>query len=177
VRVNATPGAAGPCDNLLLVSTGYHLILAHLVACDPRWAGRSALVFTGAREQVAAFYEAMREAGCAPFDEVTYAPLQIGGSKPAGERRRWHALAALESRLRPRRLFVFNDQAADVQALCRRVARRGGAVLCGEDGGCAYSSRSFAQPRRRRLGRMLRFGPWVENPRAIGTTRRVQAPL
>src|SRR5690606_18513707 len=54
---------------------------------------------------------------------------------------------------------------------------RGAHTFCGEDGGAAYSSRSWAAPWKRHLQRVLRFGPWIENVAASGSSRHVEVFL
>lgn len=175
--MNLSPLPRERFDNLLVVSTAYHLILAHLVARDARFPGRSLLVFTGARAQIMALCGALQEAGGGAFDGVLHVPSESGAAEPTRERRRWRRFAALDAVLRPARVVIFNDQTADLQGLCRRAAARGAATYCGEDGGCAYSQRSWAAPWKRHLGRVLRFGPWVQNLAAVGATRHVQTVL
>lgn len=165
----------GPFDNLVVVSTAYHLLLAHLLAGDARFAGRTLLVFTGAREQVAALHQAMTAGGCAPFDAVAYLPRTSKTLRRERQRARW--FGALDAALRPARVVIFNDQTPDLQYLCRRAGARGARTFCGEDGGCVYSQRSWAAPRRRHLARLLWFGPWVQNRDTVGDTRGVGAVL
>lgn len=165
----------GAFDNVVVVSTAYHLLLAQLLPGDARFAGRTLLVLTGAREQVAVLHQAMTDGGCAPFDALTFLPRT--GKTLRAERQRAGWFAALDAALRPARVVIFNDQTPDLQFLCRRARARGAQTFCGEDGGCAYSQRSWAAPRRRHLARALFFGPWVQNRAAVGDTRAVGAVL
>ena len=160
---------------MVVVSTAYHLVLAHLLPGDERFPGRTLLVLTGRREQIARVREAMTAADCHPFDAIESTTAE-GPDVPAELARR-RALCALDAHTRAARVVVFNDQGADIQALCRAARARGARVLCGEDGGAAYSQRSFRARWRRHMHRVARFGPWVRNPVVPGAAPGAQATL
>ncbi|MGK2913434.1 MAG: hypothetical protein ACSLE5_03085 [Porticoccaceae bacterium] len=176
----ALPITSPPTDdgfaNLIVVSTFYHLLLACLVARDPRFSGRSVLVMNAEREQMAALCNPLKGALDSPFSDIRVLPI-VSGSKLAGERARGQWLAQLDDALRPARVIIFTDLRPDNQLLCRRAEARGAATFCGEDGGSAYSSRSWAVPWRRHWQRLLCFGPWLENRAAAGNSRHVQTFL
>src|SRR5690606_21910755 len=88
---------------------------------------------------------------------------------------RW--LASLDDTVRAERVFIFSDLTPDLQLLCRRAEARGAHTFCAEDGGTVYSSRSAAAPWRRHWQRVLRFGPWIQNVAASGSSRHVRTCL
>jgi len=166
----------GGFANLIVVSTFYHLLLACLVARDTRFPGRCLLVVNPERSQMAAIGGALGGAVDSPFAAIRMMP-KASGTKLAGERMRGRWLERLDAVIRPVRVIIFTDQRPDNQLLCRRAAARGAATFCGEDGGSAYSSRSWAVPWRRHWRRRLCFGPWIENNAAAGSSRHVQTFL
>ena len=172
----ASQPEAGNFANLIVVSTFYHLLLACLVARDPRFPGKSLLVIDAEREQMAVLCDLLTNAPDRLFDEVRVMP-EVSGSKLARERIHGKWLARLDDTIQPERIIIFTDLRPDNQLLCRRAAARGAATFCGEDGGAAYSSGSWAVPWRRHLKRMLCFGPWLENRAAAGSSRHVQTFL
>ena len=172
----ASQPEAGNFANLIVVSTFYHLLLACLVARDPRFPGKSLLVIDAEREQMAVLCDLLTNASDRLFDEVKVMP-EVSGSKLARERMHGKWLTRLDDATQPERVVIFTDLRPDNQLLCRRATRRGAATCCGEDGGAAYSSGSWAVPWRRHLKRMLCFGPWLENRAAAGSSRSVQTFL
>ena len=173
--IASQPGS-GSFANLIVVSTFYHLLLACLVARDPRFPGKSLLVIDAEREQMAVLCDLLTNAPDRLFDEVRVMP-EVSGSKLARERIHGKWLARLDDTIQPERIIIFTDLRPDNQMLCRRAAARGAATFCGEDGGAAYSSGSWAVPWRRHLKRMLCFGLWLENRAAAGSSRHVQTFL
>ena len=167
---------AGRFENLIVASTFYHVILACLIARDPRFPGASLLVVNPRRAQMAALCEPLAHAADSPF--ATTMPLpHVEGSKPARERELGRWLAQLDDTVRAERVFVFTDLTPELQLLCRRAGARGARTYCAEDGAATYSSRSAASPWRRHWQRVVRFGPWVENVVASGSSRHVQTFL
>jgi hypothetical protein len=167
---------AGHCANLIVASTFYHVILACLIARDARFEGASLLVVNARRGQMAALCEPLAQAADSPF-AATIALPGIAGPKAARERAQGRWLVELDASVQAKRVFVFTDLTPDLQLLCRRAEARGAHTFCAEDGGAAYSSRSWASPWRRHLQRVLRFGPWIENVAAVGSSRHVQVCL
>jgi hypothetical protein len=167
---------AGGCANLIVASTFYHVILACLIARDARFQGASLLVVNARRGQMAALCEPLAQAADSPF-AATIALPEIAGRKAARERAQGRWLAGLDASVKAERVFVFTDLTPDLQLLCRQAEQRGARTFCAEDGGAAYSSRSWASPWRRHLQRVLRFGPWIENVAAVGSSRHVQVCL
>jgi hypothetical protein len=167
---------AGRVANLIVASTFYHVILAHLIVRDPRFAGASLLVVNPRRAQMAALCEPLAHAPDSPFAATISLP-DIEGGKPDRERAQGRWLAQLDATVRAERVFVFTDLTPELQLLCRRAEARGARTFCAEDGGAAYSSRSAASPWRRHWQRIVRFGPWVENVAASGSSRHVQTYL
>jgi hypothetical protein len=167
---------AGDCANLIVASTFYHVILACLIARDARFEGASLLVVNARREQMAALCEPLAQAADSPFAGTVALP-EIAGGKAAREREQGRWLVGLDASVQAERVFVFTDLTPDLQLLCRRAEQRGARTFCAEDGGAAYSSRSWASPWRRHLQRVLRFGPWIENVAAVGSSRHVQVCL
>jgi hypothetical protein len=167
---------AGRFENLIVASTFYHVILACLIARDPRFPGASLLVLNTRRPQMAALCGPLAHAAESPF-AATLALPDAAGRKPARERAHGRWFARLDDSVRPERVFVFSDLTPELQLLCRRAEARGARTFCGEDGGAAYSSRSAASPWRRHWQRVVRFGPWVENVIASGSSRHVQTYL
>jgi hypothetical protein len=167
---------AGRFANVILASSFYHVILACMIARDPRFPGETLLVLNVRRAQVRSVFRHLATASDSPFSAVAALP-EGTAKKPARERRYGNWLGALDARIRPERVFVFTDLTPHVQLLCRHAEARGARTFCAEDGGSAYSSRSWASRWRRHLQRMLRFGPWIQNIRASGTSRHVQTYL
>jgi hypothetical protein len=170
---------APPADtyaNLIVASTFYHVILACLVARDARFPGASLLVLNPRRAQLAALWEPLRQASDSPFAATLPMP-DDEGRKPDRERALGHWLARLDDSVRAQRIFVFSDLTPELQLLCRRAVARGARTFCVEDGGIAYSSRSAAAPWKRHWQRIVRFGPWVQNVAATGSSRYVQTCL
>lgn len=167
---------AGAFANLIVASTFYHVILACLIARDARFPGASLLVINARREQMGAVWEPLAQASDSPFAATLSMPDAPGG-KPAREHAWGRWFARVEAAVRPERVFVFSDLTPGLQLLCRRAQARGAQTFCVEDGGIAYSSRSAAAPWRRHLQRILRFGPWVQNVAATGSSRHVQRYL
>jgi hypothetical protein len=167
---------AGRFANLIVASTFYHVILACVIARDPRFAGASLLVVNARRGQMAALCEPLAQAADSPFTATVALP-ETRGRKAARERAQGRWLAQLDRSVRAERVFVFTDLTPDQQLLCRRAEARGARTFCAEDGGAAYSSRSWASPWRLHLRRILRFGPWVQNVAASGSSRHVQVCL
>ena len=168
--------AASACENLLVASTFYHVILACMIARDARFPGNSLLVVNARRTQLAALSEPLAQAADSPFSATLSMPEEEG-KKPARERALGRWLAELDDTVRAQRIFVFSDLTPELQLLCRRAEARGARTFYVEDGGIAYSSRSAAAPWKRHWQRMLRFGPWVENVAATGSSRHVQTVL
>jgi len=175
-RCPDAPTLAGRFANLIVASTCYHIILACLIARDARFPGASLLVVNGRREQMAALCDPLAKAADSPFAETTQLPY-AGGSRPARERANGRSLTVLDAAVRAERVFIFNDLKPDVQLLCRRARTRGAQTFCAEDGGAAYSSLSWASPWRLHWRRVVRFGPWIENLSASGSSRHVQVCL
>ena len=175
-RVPTLLPPAGRYANLIVASTFYHVMLACVIARDARFGGASLLVMNVRRGQMAALCEPLAQAADSPF-AATIALPETGGGKRAREQARGRWLAQLDASVRTERVFVFNDLKPDLQLLCRRAEARGARTFCAEDGGAAYSSRSWASPWRRYLKRVLRFGPWIENLAASGSSRHVQVCL
>ena len=167
---------AGRFANLIVASTCYHVILACLIARDARFAGASLLVVNARREQMAALCEPLARANDSPFAATMPLP-DIDGRKPARERGLGRWLAQLDAQVGAERVFVFTDLTPELQLLCRRARARGALTFCAEDGGAAYSSQSAAAPWRRHWQRIVRFGPWVQNVAASGSSRHVQTCL
>jgi hypothetical protein len=167
---------AGRCANLIVASTFYHILLACLIARDARFPGTSLLVVNARRDDVAALCDPLASEPDSPFAAVQAMP-DAELAKAARERAHGTWLAALDAAERPERVFVFSDLTPHVQLLCRRAEKRGAATFCAEDGGTAYSSRSWASPWRLHVKRVLRFGPWVQNIAASGSSRHVQTYL
>ena len=165
--------SAGRFQNLIVASTFYHVILACLIARDARFSGTSLLVVNPRRAQLAALCEPLAQAADSPFTATVALP-DSEERKPARERAQGRWLAALDDSVRAQRVIVFSDLTPDLQLLCRRAEARGAHTFCGEDGGAAYSSRSSASPWRLHWQRILRFGPWIENVAASGSSRHVQ---
>ncbi len=167
---------AGRFENLIVASTCYHVILACLIARDARFPGSSLLVVNARRAQMAALCEPLAQAVDSPF-AATIALPEAPGRKPERERTQGRWLAQLDDTVHARRIFVFTDLTPDLQLLCRRARARGAQTFCAEDGGIAYSSRSSASPWRQHWQRVLRFGPWIQNIVASGSSRHVQTYL
>jgi hypothetical protein len=167
---------AGTFANVIVASTFYHVILACLIARDGRFPGASLLVINARREQMGAVWEPLAQAADSPFAATLTMP-DAPGAKPAREQAWGRWFARIEKRVRPERVFVFSDLTPGLQLLCRRARARGAQTFCVEDGGIAYSSRSSAAPWRRHLQRIVRFGPWVQNVAATGSSRHVQTYL
>ncbi|MPZ44800.1 MAG: hypothetical protein GEV05_15640 [Betaproteobacteria bacterium] len=168
--------SAGRFSNLIVASTCYHVILACLIARDARFAGPSLLVVNARREQMAALCEPLAQAADSPFAATMPLP-EVDGRKPARERALGRWLAQLDDRVRVERVFVFTDLTPELQLLCRRARARGALTFCAEDGGAAYSSQSAAAPWRLHWQRVVRFGPWIQNVTASGSSRHVQTCL
>jgi hypothetical protein len=166
----------GRFANLIVASTFYHIILACLIARDARFAGASLLVVNARREQIAMLYEPLASEADSPFAATLCMP-ETGQKKVARERAYGNWLAALDARVQAQRIVVFSDLTPHLQLLCRRAQGRGAHTFCAEDGGAAYSSRSAATRWRRHLQRVLRFGPWIQNVRASGSSRHVETYL
>lgn len=168
--------SAGRYANLIVASTFYHVILACLIARDARFAGPSLLVVNARRDEIAALYEPLATEPDSPFAAVRAMP-EFGSGKRTRERAYASWLARLDAAERPERVLVFSDLTPHIQLLCRHAERRGARTFCAEDGGTAYSSRSWATPWRRHIKRLLDFGPWVQNIAASGSSRHVQVYL
>lgn len=164
------------CANLIVAATFYHVILACLIARDARFPGPSLLVVDARRDEIAALYEPLATEADSPFAAVKVMP-ELANGKAARERAHGSWLAQLDAAERPERVFVFTDLTPHIQLLCRRAERRGARTFCAEDGGSAYSSRSWAAPWRRHVKRLLDFGPWIQNVAASGSSRHVQVYL
>ncbi len=167
---------AGRFANLIIASTLYHVILACVIARDTRFGGQSLLVLNTRRAEMAAVYEPLAQAADSPFAATMEYP-DVQGSKPARERALGTWLARLDDDVRAERVVVFTDLTPELQLLCRRAVKRGARTFCAEDGGIAYSSRSSASPWKRHWQRVVRFGPWIENVAASGSSRHVQTYL
>jgi hypothetical protein len=163
-------------ENLIVASTCYHVILACLIARDTRFPGPSLLAVNARREQMAALCGPLARAADSPFAATMQLP-DAAGPRPARERVNARWLAGLDDFIRSKRVFVFNDLKPDVQLLCRRASGRGAQTFCAEDGGAVYSSLSWASPWPLHLRRIVRFGQWIENLTASGSSRYVQVCL
>ena len=162
------PQPPGRHRHLIIASTAYHLLLAHLLAEHVLAREDCLLLLSGARQDIEHLHQALRGAAGSPFADVLYlAPAP--GAKLARERAEVPLWRELLQQVRPRRLFLFNDTAPARQALCRAGQRAGVRTAYVEDGACAYSSWSFARPWRQYLRQAL-GRPWLRNPRAIGAT-------
>jgi hypothetical protein len=167
---------AGRYSNLIVASTFYHVILACLIARDARFPGTSLLVVNARRDEIATLYEPLATEADSPFAATLCMP-EMAQKKVARERAYASWLVELDARVRAERVVVFSDLTPHLQLLCRRAQARGAHTFCGEDGGAAYSSRSAATKWRRHLQRVLRFGPWIQNVHASGSSRHIEVYL
>ena len=162
------PHTPGRHRHLIIASTAYHVLLAHLLAEHVLERVDCLLLLSGARQDIDHLHQALRGAAGSPFADVLYlAPAS--GAKLARERAEVPLWRELLRQVRPQRLFLFNDTAPARQALCREAQRAGVRTAYVEDGACAYSSWSFARPWRQHLRQAL-ARPWLRNPQAIGAT-------
>lgn len=170
------PAAA---DNLFVGATSYHIILAHLLAADAEICpGSSVLVLNHCMH--ANFYElfqALRTDPNTPFREVFFLdrPRRYKRRQRAWQdRRRLPALRRLQKVLRPRQLFLFNEDALD-QDLARCVKARGGRVFAVEDGAVAYSAHGRRISWGEALSKKLIFGPRTRNVTVEGSSPYIDA--
>ncbi len=167
-----------PADNVFIVASAYHLILAHILARAADVApGTSVLLMK--HQPVAHFRElfgAVRADSGIPFRDVFF--LDRPGTK---YKRRWRAmidftrirgLRTLLAEARPKRLFVFNEDDLN-QYASRWVKARGGEVYAVEDGAIAYTDQLLTATPSERIKSTLFFGPRNEAVPVEGSSRRI----
>lgn len=170
------PAAA---DNLFVCASSYHIILAHLLAAEAQICpGSSVLVLNHCMH--ANFYElfqALRTDPNTPFREVFFLgrPRSYKRRQRAWQdRRRLPALRRLQEALRPRQLFLFNEDALD-QDLAKHVKAHGGRVFAVEDGAVAYSAHGRRIDWREAVKKKLIFGPRTRNVTVEGSSPNIDA--
>jgi hypothetical protein len=169
--------------NLFIALTPYHVLLAHAVAVDFGERDENVLVCLcdfGSADVLLRVIEL--DAG-SPFSSVVCLPgvYAVKGTvkKALVVRNSCRSIDLLVARLRPHRIYVFNDRRPESQvALYRGKAASGAVGVYVEDGANAYSSFSFG--RRHgidRFAQKLVFGPWREDVDVLGTSRWVEKVL
>lgn len=167
-----------PADNVFIVASAYHLILAHILARAADIApGTSVLLMK--HQPVTHFrelFDAVRADSGIPFREVFF--LDRPGTK---YKRRWRAMIdftrirgmkAVLAAARPKRLFVFNEDDLN-QYASRWVKSRGGDVYAVEDGAIAYTDQLLTATPSERMKSKLFFGPRTEAVTVEGSSRRI----
>ncbi|MES1936058.1 polysialyltransferase family glycosyltransferase [Salinisphaera hydrothermalis] len=167
-----------PADNLFVVASAYHLILAHVLALDPEAApGSSALLMK--HQPVTAFpelYRAVKADPHVPFQDVYF--LDRPGRK---YKRRWRALidkmrAAGMRRVAkgvgPKRLFIFNEDDLN-QYAARILRRRGTEIIAVEDGAIAYIDQRMTASPGERFKSQLLFGPRTQAVEVEGASSNI----
>lgn len=169
------PAAA---DNLFIVASAYHLILAHILARALHIAPGSSVLLMK-HQPVMNFrelFDAVRADDAVPFLEVFF--LDRPNIKYKRRKRaiidftRIQGLRAVLDGVRPKRLFVFNEDDLN-QYASRWVKDRDGEVNAVEDGAIAYTDQLLKATPSERLKSKLFFGPRTETIEVEGSSRRI----
>lgn len=170
-------------DNLFLIQTAYHVLLAIGLAEQLRSAGQgeSTLLFIEDFWNAPEFLAAIRDWPGNPFARLVtlgaYRRYHGRRSKRASVRALSQAISA-QLRERPvRALYVFNDRNIFAQCTLRDVARLypDAARIAVEDGSAAYSDARYRRYNRwRALLHRWRYGPQWHNLEVLGTHPLVQ---
>lgn len=131
-----------PCHSVYLVSTPYHVLLAHVVASHESPGDHSVLVMKEGRAHFYELFESIRGDRNVPFTDVLFLRQPATGKlnkRPRNVKRRATAARELLESLQPRNLYLFSDTYLE-QFLAVAGKQTGASIYYVEDGAAAYST-------------------------------------